>query len=285
MEVERNMIMKLFTLSLLLLTFSAFADGVTLESSKIVYRGQLNLHAGGPAEHSATYTKTMHFRVYDGAEAVTPLWKVDNLNVTVNGDGSFEAVIGDESLAALIMMGRATHVGLAIGSRADRATELKPRRELRPIAAVNRALTADGASRDISIGSLVAENALVTADAAVSQLEVAGTVDAPGAGKVSVAPLTIGAEERTRLLRGKGVRVFAKTPPQVLADVASVERGQVLVESVPSDGIALISSRASGSRDLRCPAVVQYCREGECVRAPTTDEGGVKVTFFPFVGN
>jgi len=31
--------------------------------------------------------------------------------------------------------------------------------------------------------------------------------------------------------------------------------------------------------------VVQYCRKGESVRAPTSDAGGLKVTFFPFVGN
>ena len=52
----------------------------------------------------------------------------------------------------------------------------------------------------------------------------------------------------------------------------------------PSDGIALISSKATGNRALRCPAVIQYCRKGEKVRAPTSDAGGLKVTFFPFIG-
>jgi len=29
---------------------------------------------------------------------------------------------------------------------------------------------------------------------------------------------------------------------------------------------------------------VQYCRKDEKVRAPTSDDGGLKVTFYPFIG-
>ena len=275
-------------------TLSSLPSDVTLYAhwavpegsiAKLVYRGQLNLLTGEPAVNNMAYTKTMHFRVYDGAEATTPLWSIDNQEVTVNADGSFVHAFGDEALAALIATGKVTHVGLAIGPSAGFATELKPRRELRPVAAVNRALTAEGAALDIRIGNLVTENALVAADATVSHLEVAGTVNAPGAGKVSVSPLVVGPDERTRLLRGKGVTAFSKEKPQVLPLVLSgaVLRGQVLA-TAPSDGIALISSKATGERALRCPAVIQYCREGDKVRAPTSDDGGLKVTFFPFVG-
>ena len=253
--------------------------------AKLVYRGQLNLLTGEPAVNNLAYTKKMHFRVYDGAEATTPLWSIDNQDVTVNADGSFVHAFGDEALAALIATGKVTHVGLAIGPTAGLATELKPRRELRPVAAVNRALTAEGAALDIRIGNLVTENALVAADATVSYLEVAGTVNAPGAGKVSVSPLTVGPEERTRLMRGSGVKAFSREKPQELPLVLSgaVLRGQVLA-TAPSDGVALISSKATGKRALRCPAVIQYCRKGESVRAPTSDPDGLKVTFFPFMG-
>lgn len=243
--------------------------------AKLVYRGQLNLLAGGPAASDEKYTKKMHFRVYDGAEATTPLWKIDDQEVTVNADGSFVHAFGDETLAALIATGRVTHVGLAIGTSASLATELKPRRALRPVAAVNRALTAEGAALDVRVGSLATENALVSADATVSQLEVAGRVTAPGAGKVEVSPLVVGPEERTRLLRGNGVKAFSRAKPAVLATVPSALRGQVLA-TAPSDGVALISSQASGSRALRCPAVVQYCRKDEKVRAPTSDDGDRK---------
>ena len=250
---------------------------------KLVYRGQLNLLAGGPAVNDQAYVKRMHFRVYDDAEATTPLWSIDDQDVTVNADGSFVHAFGDDTLAALIATGKVTHVGLAIGPSASLATELKPRRALRPVATVNRALTAEGAALDVRVGSLTTENALVAADATVSELEVAGRVTAPGAGKVEVSPLVIGPEERTRLMRGSGVRVFSRNAPTELGTVPSALRGQVLA-TAPSDGIALITSSAGGSRALRCPAVVQYCRVGESVRAPTSDAGGLKVTFFPFVG-
>jgi len=269
---------------------SLYAHWAVPEGSvvKLVYRGQLNLLTGDPAVNDTTYTKRMHFRVYDGSEATTPLWQTGNegVDVTVNADGSFVYSFGDDNLAALIATGRVTHVGLALGASASTAVEMKPRRELRPVAAVNRALTAEGAALDIRIGNLATENSLVAADATVSKLEVAGTVNAYGAGKVSVSPLTIGPAERTKLLRGKGVRVFSKEKPQSLplSISGAVLRGQVIA-TAPSDGIALISSSDYGRRALRCPAVVQYCKKGDKVRAPTSDEGGLKVTFFPFVGS
>ena len=250
---------------------------------KLVYRGQLNLLTGDPAVHSSTYTKKMHFRVYDSSESTTPLWTTGEggIDVTVNKDGSFVQVFGDDTLAELLATGTVTHVGLAIG---DSAMELKPRRELRPVAAVNHALTAEGAALDIRIGNLVTDNALVAADATVSQLEVTGRVTAPGAGEVAVSPLTVGDRERTRLMRGAGVKAFSAAKPTVLvADTGAKLRGEVLV-AAPSDGIALITSKAGGERALRCPAVVQYCRAGESVRAPTSEAGGLKVTFFPFIG-
>ena len=250
---------------------------------KLVYRGQLNLLTGDPAVHSSTYTKKMHFRVYDSSESTTPLWTTGEggIDVTVNKDGSFVQEFGDDTLAELLATGTVTHVGLAIG---DSAMELKPRRELRPVAAVNHALTAEGAALDIRIGNLVTDNALVAADATVSQLEVTGRVTAPGAGEVAVSPLTVGDRERTRLMRGAGVKAFSAAKPTVLvADTGAKLRGEVLV-AAPSDGIALITSKAGGERALRCPAVVQYCRAGESVRAPTSEAGGLKVTFFPFIG-
>ena len=267
---------------------SLYAHWAVPEGSvvKLVYRGQLNLLTGDPAVHSSTYVKKMHFRVYDGSEATTPLWQTGNegVDVTVNADGSFVYSFGDDNLAALIATGRVTHVGLALGASASTAVEMKPRRELRPVAAVNRALTAEGAALDIRIGNLATENSLVAADATVSKLEVAGTVNAYGAGKVSVSPLTVGPAERTKLLRGKGVKAFSRDKPTVLPSPSgAILRGQELA-TAPSDGIALISSSDNGRRALRCPAVVQYCKKGDKVRAPTSDEGGLKVTFFPFIG-
>ena len=270
-------------------TLSGLSSDVTLYAqwqrpagsvARLVYRGQLTkLGKDEPPASDGGYTKTMHFRVYDDESAETPIWKVDNQTVNVNKDGSFVATFGDDTLAELIATGSVTHVGVAIGAS---AIELKPRRALRPVAAVNRALVAEAAGKDPRIGNLVTENALAANNVTISQLEVAGTVTAPGAGPVEVSPVVVGDRETLTLLRGDGVNVFSKNRVD-LGETANVQRGQKLKEA-PSDGIALIASRKSGSRGLRIPGVIQYCREGEWVRAPASEPEGVKVTFFPFVG-
>ena len=252
--------------------------------ARLVYRGQLTKPGTEePAGSDDKFEKKMHFRVYDGESAETPIWKVDNQTVNVNKDGSFVATFGDETLAALIATGIVSHVGVAIGPSANLATELKPRRALRPVAAVNRALVAEAASKDVRIGNLVTENALAANNVSISQLEVYGTVTAPGAGPVEVSPIVVGEKETLTLLRGDGVKVFSNSRID-LGEVASVLRGQKLKEA-PADGIALVSSSKSGSRGLRIPGVIQYCRKGDWVRAPASEPDGVKVTFFPFVGN
>ena len=248
--------------------------------ARLVYRGQLTKPGTEePAGSDDKFEKKMHFRVYDGESAETPIWKVDNQTVTVNRDGSFVATFGDETLAELIATGSVSHVGVAIG---DSGIELTPRRALRPVAAVNRALVAEAASKDVRIGNLVTENALAANNVSISQLEVYGTVTAPGAGPVAVSPIVVGEKETLTLLRGDGVKVFSNSRID-LGKVASVLRGQKLKEA-PADGIALVSSSKSGSRGLRIPGVIQYCRKGDWVRAPASEPDGVKVTFFPFVG-
>ena len=250
--------------------------------AKLVYRGQFTKLGGTEAPTSeGTYTKTMHFRVYDGESAETPVWESPSQTVTVNKDGSFIATFGDETLAEMMATGSVTHVGVAIGSS---AIEIKPRREIRPVAAVNRALVAEGAGRNPRIGNLVTENALAANNVTISQLEVAGTVTAPGAGAVTVSPVVVGDRETLTLFRGDGVNVFS-TNRVDLGTSDNVLRGQTIgTKAAPSDGFALITSRKEGSRGFRIPGVIQYCRKGEWVRAPASEPDGVKVTFFPFVG-
>ena len=220
---------------------------------KLVYRGQLNLLTGAPAVHNSAYTKTMHFRVYDGEDATTPLWQtgIEGVDVTVNADGSFVYAFGDEDLASLIATGLVTHVGLALGQNASTAVEMKPRRKLRPVATVNRALTAEGAALDIRIGNLVTENAVVAADATVSQLEVKGTVTAPGAGKVSVSPLVVGPDERTRLLRGSGVKAFSRENPTVSRSSRARRRAGAPYGARRSSSIAKKGKRCAHPRLIR----------------------------------
>jgi len=254
--------------------------------AKLVYRGQLTLlGTDTPAADTQKYTKTMHFRVYDDESATTPVWSADDQTVTVNKDGSFMAMFGDETLAALIATGLVSHVGVAIGENAGQAIELKPRREIRPVAAVNRALVAEAAGTNPRVGNLVTENALAANNVTISQLEVAGTVTAPGAGPVDVSPVVVGERETLTLLRGGGVNVFSKNRVD-LGTTDNVQRGQKIGSGpAPSDGFALITSSKEGARGLRIPGVIQYCRKGEYVRAPASEPDGVKVTFFPFVGS
>ena len=253
--------------------------------AKLVYRGQLTLlGTDTPATDTQKYTKTMHFRVYDDESATTPVWQIDNQTVTVNKDGSFMAMFGDETLAALIATGLVSHVGVAIGENAGQAIELKPRREIRPVAVVNRALVAEAAGTNPRVGNLVTENALAANNVTISQLEVAGTVTAPGAGPVDVSPVVVGERETLTLLRGGGVNVFSKNRVD-LGTTDNVQRGQKIgSDPAPSDGFALITSKKEGARGLRIPGVIQYCRKGAYVRAPASEPDGVKVTFFPFVG-
>ena len=250
--------------------------------ARLVYRGQLTKLGSDEAPASGDkYEKAMHFRVYDSEGAETPIWELNNQTVTVNKDGSFIATFGDDALAELIATGSVSHVAVAIGAS---RIELKPRRALRPVAAVNRALVAEGAGKDPRIGNLITENALAANNVTVSMLEVEGTVTAPGAGKVDVSPVVVGERETLTLLRGAGVNVFAKNRVD-LGSSSNVQRGQKIgSRAAPSDGIALITSSKSGSRGLRIPGVIQYCREGDWVRAPASEPDGVKVTFFPFVG-
>ena len=250
--------------------------------ARLVYRGQLTkLGTDDVPASDESYTKTMHFRVYDDESAETPVWKVDNQTVTVNKDGSFAATFGDDALAELIATGSVTHVGVALGAS---SIELKPRRAIRPVAAVNRALVAEGAAKDPRIGNLITENALAANNVTISQLEVTGTVTAPGAGMVDVSPVVVGDRETLTLLRGDGVKVFSGNRID-LGTTDNVLRGQkVGSRAAPSDGIALVTSIGSGSRGLRIPGVIQYCREGDWARAPASEPDGVKVTFFPFAG-
>ena len=101
---------------------------------------------------------------------------------------------------------------------------------------------------------------------------------------MTVSPVVVGEHETLTLLRGDGLKVFSGNRVD-LGSTKPVLRGQKIGDkAAPSDGIALITSNRGGTRGLRIPGVIQYCRKGEWVRAPATEPDGVKVTFFPFVG-
>ena len=257
-----------------------------LENPQIVYRGTLIDGAtGGKAVFGKT-TKHAVFSVYDSDESgAKALWTSKPIEVQINAaDGSFETAFGDESLYWQVVTGRVNYIGMKLCKSTNPLVtypEITPRRELRPLAAVNRALIAEGAAADISIGTLTAKG--LTANVlAVETLEASTAVEVTGQkGKstLGVGRFTVAEDERTRVV-GREVRMFEK--PTAVAQVNNPVRGQALC-TAPGNGMVLVHTMTKDNRKtLRIPGVVQIVRAGEIVRAPCTEHGSVHVEFYPF---
>lgn len=272
-----------------LLVLAGFADltacGAEMSAALpcITYRGTL-VDAASEAYPSdvGRHDRMMTFRVYDtdvqGADA---LWTSSKLRTTVNPDGSFEAKFGDETLAALITTGTVTHVGLQLGE----SSEITPRRALRPVVAATRAVVAEDGTPDMRIGTLSSPR-VIAKSMSVSLAEISESLVVE-AGKIRVEPFSLVEGESTRLLRGKGVKVFASGEPANLGMFENVSGGLYLVRA-PADGVALVHSlKASRSGFMgvyahnRVPGVIQFCRAGDEIKAPT-DAACVRVSFWKF---
>lgn len=262
----------LFAGSLLLAALPSFAS-----LPCIVYRGSLvETSTKVWPQGVSRFDLTMHFGVYDtDAQGAAPLWKTpDNgMRVQVNPDGTFEAVLADEKLAALITTGMVTHVGLALGN----AAELTPRRALRPVATATRALVAEGGAADMKIGTLDTKSVAAKA-LSVGIAEIAGTLTLEKGG-VTVEPFTVPDGESTRLLRGDGVKVFGSKVP---ADLTKGKRDRVAanekIVQAPADGVALVHCVGS---TLNIPGTIQFCRKDDWIVSPAA-ASDVKVSFWEF---
>lgn len=241
----------------------------------IVYRGSLVETATGAwPQNVDRFTQTMHFSVYDtDVQGTAPLWKTpDNgMRVQVNPDGTFEAVLADETLAALITTGTVTHVGLMLGT----AAEITPRRALRPVATATRALVAERGTSDMKIGTLSTKT-VAAKSLSVGTAEVAGTLTVEK-GSVTVEPFTVTEGESTRLLRGDGVTVFDSKDPAVLASGRRVSTNERIVRA-PADGVALIHCVGP---TLKIPGTIQFCRKDDWIISPAS-ANDVKVAFWEF---
>lgn len=249
----------------------------------ITYRGSLVMAEDETYPSGlAKINRTMTFRVYDtDVQGSDPLWESKPMDVIVNPDGSFEAKVGDLTLAELITTGTVTHVGLQLGS----SREITPRRALRPVAAVTRAIVAEGVTPNMKIGTL--ETSDVTAKSmSVSLAEISERLFVE-AGTIKVEPFMLLEGESTRLLRGKGMKVFAGEPKD-LGSYKNVFAQQILV-TAPADGVALIHCDKMTTQGYwwrtyaynRIPGTIQFCREKDEIKAPT-DASSVKVSFWEF---
>lgn len=253
----------------------------------VTYRGTLvettsETYPSGVGKHD----RMMTFRVYDtDVQGAKALWTSPKGRVTVNPDGSFETTFGDWALAELIATGTVTHVGLQLGSSA----EITPRRMLRPVAAATRAIVAEGVTPDVKIGTLAASKVVATSmSVSLAEISEELVVDA---GDIHIESFAVLEGESTRLMRGKGVKVFADGDPQDLGTFQDVAFKQVLV-SAPTDGVALIHCVAprrdgEGERNYYyndIPGVIQFCKTGDEIKAPAAVNGGaaVKVAFWKF---
>lgn len=243
-----------------------------------VYRGTLT-DGSGENPFSAPVERSMVFSVYDTNSSTTPLWQQTVEAVTIDKDGTFDAVFGNEELDEFFLTGQAKFVGLKVGS-AD--AEIRPRREFSTVARVSRATLAESLAEGGRAGSLFAK-ALEAEKVNASVLEVSGGVTASKEAKVTVSPFVLQENHKTRLERGKGVKVFAKDFEELKVTFGRQHRGDILCYA-PASGFAMIHQLDDrDSRNLVVPAVIQYCRKGDAIRLPTETEVPINVMFRKFV--
>ena len=253
-----------------------FAGNGTTQVPMIVYRGELFDAASNEAPDEKNMKRNMLFRFYDtDAGGVTPLCSCEAKGVPINPDGSFEVILDPNELPGLAVSGLVTHVGLSIGTGNTYASEISPRRELRPLVGVNRALVAEAGAPDMRIGALEASS-LAAGRLVVNDAEVSGPVLAPDCeDAIEVNPVTLHEKERTTLLKGRGVTVWGNSPKVIRSDGDCAQRGVLC--NAPADGVALVHTPGS----LAIPGVVQFYRKGDAIRSPIS-ASGVRVTFWEF---
>ena len=255
-----------------LVALTAFADDDASAQAKLfVYRGTFTDLSTGKPVTGGSYDMT--FRFYASDEDGAPaLASCAVPGVPVNPDGSFEAVVGNDELAICVATGTVTHVGLTVGN----APELKPRRELRPVVGVNRALVADRGAPDLTIGILAASQLPLVSSLAANGAEISGDIVATNNSAIAVQPFSVHEGERTVVRRGLGVKVFGAPQGPMRFD-GPVRQNQVLTNA-PCDCVALIHSNAEAM-----PGVVQFYGKGDEIRCPVTVSGNVWVSLWPFV--
>lgn len=243
-----------------------------------VYRGTLT-DGSGENPFSAPVERSMVFSVYDSSSSTTPLWDQTIDKVTIDKDGTFDAVFGNDDLDQFFLSGKAKYVGLKVGS-AD--SEIRPRREISSVACVSRATLAESLASGGRAGSLYA-SAIKAENVNASILEVSGQVNASKEAKVTVERFSLWDGHTTRLERGKGVTVLAKNFERLYVPRGITHRGDILC-TAPAAGFAMIHQLGGGDyRQLVVPAVIQYCQKGDAIRLPTETTDYVTVDFRRFI--
>ena len=251
------------------------------EMAVIVYNGRLDAGQGDRPLYDRVTDKEMRFAAYDSPIAPGALWS-QTKTVKVNTDGTFSVVLGDTDLALLVATGAVTHIGLKVGNA---PSEISPRRALQPVARVTRAAIAESGAPGMRAGTVFAAGVgAKTVEA--GRLEALGVVNAAGDADVEVKPFALQPNNVTSVQRGTRTAVLSVPPRELTLNLKTtpngVSRGESLCKA-PADGFAVIHCvSADKGRVLRIPAVVQYCREDDVIRAPSSQTGEVKVHFWNF---
>lgn len=243
-----------------------------------VYRGTLT-DGSGANPFSEPVERKMEFSVYESATGTTPLWRQTVEAVTIDKDGTFDTVFGNDELDQFFLTGQAKYIGLKVG---DADSEIRPRRSFSSVASVSRASFAESLAEGGRVGTLFA-SAIKAEKVNASILEVSGKINASPDAKVKVAPFSLRDEDTTRLEHGKEVKVFAKDFEELSVASDKVHRGDILCYA-PASGFAMIHQmNGSANRNLVIPAVIQFCRKGDAIRLPTETKDSVHVSFRKFV--
>ena len=263
------------------ITLAALAGFAAEEMAVIVYSGRLDAGQGDRPLYATCVDKKMRFAAYDSPIDPDALW-TQTKTVRVNTDGTFTTVIGDTDLALLVATGAVTHIGLKVGNA---PSEISPRRALQPVARVPAAAVAEGGAPGMRAGTVFAAG-VGAKEVEAGRLEAHGVVNGTSRAGVWVCGFSLRPNEVTVLQRGKGVEALTLDVKDLKLDlkttVGGVVRGEPLCQA-PFNGFAVIHAvSADSSRSLRIPAVLQYCRRYDVIRAPSSQTGEVKVHFWSF---
>ena len=282
MRTEGNVKMKLHEfLTTAVIVGAALVGFAAEEMAVIVYNGRLDAGQGDHPLYDQATDKVMRFAAYDSPIAPEALWS-QTKTVRVNTDGTFSVVLGDTDLALLVATGAVTHIGLKVGNA---PSEISPRRAIQPVARVTRAAIAESGAPGMRAGTVFAAG-VGAKTVEVGRLEAQGVVNAAGDANVQVASFVLQPNNVTFVQRGTGVSALSASPrelPLALKKTPNgVTRGEPLCKA-PADGFAVIHCvSADDGRVLRIPSVVQYCRQDDVIRAPSSQTGAVKVHFWDF---
>ena len=237
-------------------------------------------------------TKTMTFRFYDDTGVQQGAAIVRDVPLETNG--TFSVLLDTAELTENLQAGKATQVGVTIGSAAK---EIRPLRKLLPMVQAAEASQAAGLAVRPKVGEMTARDVVTKKVTVGGDLTVGGAIRPDdGTNVFDRVAYTVRLGEGAKLCAKDGLRVFDK-PKMLTPDYGAsmtVGPGQPIPDAdgkpvvAPEDGVATISCVDSlsdadvadgnsffpveggffGSRYSANCLVVKFCRKGDTINVP-----------------